>query len=161
MTDWRVVGRRIQARREALGLTQEALGRQLGATSANYVAQVERGLAVSERKLAEYAAVLGLSLPYLRYGISAAAGDVAAARLEGRAEGRAEGRNDALSELAAWLARTSGEQAPGQYRFTLRRVGEEELAAAEREVAASLPRAAKTTAKKGTKARQTRRAGGT
>lgn len=131
-TDWSIVGRRIRARREALGLTQEGLGRALG-TSANYVAHVERGLAVSEGKLARYAEVLGLSLAFLRYGV-ALGEDVEAAR----AEGRTEGRREALAEFAAWLARaSSGEQAPGHYRITLRHVGEAELEAAEREVAAA------------------------
>jgi transcriptional regulator with XRE-family HTH domain len=101
MTNWRDVSRRIRERREQLGLTQGALGRAVG-SSANYVAQVEGGLAISETKLALYAAALRVSLPYLRYGV-AEGPDLEAVRAIERQRGRAA----VLDELRLWLAQAS------------------------------------------------------
>lgn len=97
VTDWKAVGGRIRARRDVLGLTQEQLGKAVG-SSANYVAQVEKGLPISEGKLLLYANALGMTLPYLRYAI--ATGEDAE-RIAAIA--RSEGRADALSEVRAWL----------------------------------------------------------
>lgn len=101
MTDWGEVSRRIREHREALGLTQLALGERVG-SSANYVAQVEGGLALHEKKLALYAEALGLSVPFLRYGVADAL-DVEAVR----AVARQEGRRAALTEVASWVAQAS------------------------------------------------------
>lgn len=69
VTDWKAVGRRIRERREAMGQTQEQLGATVG-SSANYVAQVEKGLPISEKKLALYSVALGMSMPLLRYNVA-------------------------------------------------------------------------------------------
>jgi transcriptional regulator with XRE-family HTH domain len=107
VTDWQLVSARIRERREALGWTQAQLAERVGTTS-NYVAQVEGGLAVSEKKLATYATALNLTMPFLRYG---AASDVDVEAV--RAAAFAEGRQRALEELRAWTVRNAKSPAAG------------------------------------------------
>jgi transcriptional regulator with XRE-family HTH domain len=99
VTDWKAVGLRIAAQRKALGWTQQMLGERVG-DSGNYVTRVESGLPISEKKLANYAAALGLSLPYLRYNV-ATADDADVVRRAGIAEGRAH----ALQSMRGWVGR--------------------------------------------------------
>lgn len=108
VTDWQAVSRRIRSARESLGWTQERLGAAVG-SSANYVAQVEGGLPISEKKLARYGAALSLSLPFLRYG---AAQDVDVDTI--RREAHTAARREVLTELTAWVtaAWPSGAPAP-------------------------------------------------
>jgi transcriptional regulator with XRE-family HTH domain len=101
MTDWNAISARIRELRELFGLTQAELGRRVGSSS-NYVAQVEGGLAISEKKLERYAAALEVSVPYLRYGVAEAT-DLAAVRRAAREQGRAE----VLAELRRWVERES------------------------------------------------------
>lgn len=98
VADWQAISRRIREARESLGWTQAQLGRAVG-SSANYVAQVEGGLGISEAKLARYGAALGRSVPWLRYGVADGV-DVETLRRVAREEARLE----LLAELDVWMA---------------------------------------------------------
>lgn len=99
MTDWDAVRNRIQARRQALGLSQAELGKLLGLAGSN-VAQVEGGLPISEKKLDAFAKALGVSTPFLRYGLVTA---FDRATLE--ADAYRAGRASALHDISGWLDR--------------------------------------------------------
>lgn len=154
-TDWKAVGARIRARRDVLGLTQEQLGKAVG-SSANYVAQVEKGLAISEGKLVGYSAVLGMSLPLLRYGVAMAED---AERITAIA--KQEGRAEVLAEIRAWLdsvsvpRRTAKDVLGAGPLAGARKLTEEELDRAD----AITERAARSKEKPATKAAKKRRKG--
>lgn len=97
MTDWKAVGQRVREGRKAKGLTGAQLGAAAGIGGAERVSALEHGARpVTEENLAKVAEVLGLSLPYLRYGIAA---ETDADRL--RTAGFSDGWRAALDQLAA------------------------------------------------------------
>jgi transcriptional regulator with XRE-family HTH domain len=96
MTDWIAVGGRIRDARKRAGLTGQQLGDAAGIGDAGRVSTLESGTKpASEESLAKVAAVLGVSLPYLRYGVAT---DADAERL--RTAGYSDGWRAALTQLA-------------------------------------------------------------
>jgi transcriptional regulator with XRE-family HTH domain len=96
MTDWTAVGQRIREARTAKGLTGTQLGEAAGVGDAARISSLESGTRPpTEESLAKVAAVLGVSLPYLRYGVAT---DADAERL--RTAGYSDGWRAALTQLA-------------------------------------------------------------
>ena len=63
-------GARVKALREAAGLTQEQVARQLGITQASYALWERRNVALTAEQLGKLAAVLGVSADELVFGAS-------------------------------------------------------------------------------------------
>jgi transcriptional regulator with XRE-family HTH domain len=95
MTDWMAVGQRIRAARAAKGLTGLQLGVAAGIGDAARVSALESGAKpLTEENLAKVAAVLGVSMPWLRYGVATGLDERAL-----KEQGYAVGWRDALEEL--------------------------------------------------------------
>lgn len=106
MTDWKQVGGRIRDARKRAGMTGAQLGAAAGIGDAGRVSTLESGTKpATEENLAKVAQVLGVSLPYLRYGLATAED---AERL--RTAGFSDGWRAAIDQLAA--AATALQSAP-------------------------------------------------